>query len=110
MFNMPPEHFIIFLTDKIKKKFKLSDEESEYLTNSLINGHKQVINGQYAIIYANDSANYYIRKDNKWELDETVDKKAASDSSDIICNLQEKCINVSNQTIKDNTCESIAIE
>ena len=109
MFNMPPEQFILFLTDKIKKKFKLSDDETDYLTNSLINGHKQVINGQYAIIYANESANYYIRRDNKWELDETVDKKAASDSSDIICNLQEKCINVSNQTIKDDSCESVQL-
>lgn len=109
MFDMPPEKFIVFLTDKIKKKFKLSDDESEYLTNTLINGHKQVINGQYAIIYNNDVANYYIRRDNKWELDETVDKTAASDSSDIICNLQEKCINVSNQTIKDDSCESVQL-
>ena len=109
MFNMSPENFIVFLTDKIKKKFKLSDEESEYLTNTLINGHKLVINGQYAIIYNDDDANYYIRKDNKWELDESVDKKASSDSSDIICNLQEKCISVSRQTVKDNTCESIEL-
>jgi hypothetical protein len=109
MFNMNPDNFIVFLTDKIKKKFKLSDEESEYLTNTLINGHKLVVNGQYAIIYNDDDANYYIRKDNKWELDETVDKKAGSDSSDIMCNLQEKCISVSRQTVKDNTCESIEL-
>ena len=109
MFNMPPERFIMFLTDKIKKKFKLSDDESEYLTNTLINGHKQVINGQYAIIYTNEVADYYVRRDNKWVLDETVDKTAASDSSDIICNLQEKCISVTNQTIKDDSCESIEL-
>jgi len=109
MFNMSPENFIVFLTDKIKKKFKLTNEESEYLTNTLINGHKLVTNGQYAIIYNDDEANYYIRKDNKWELDESIDKKAGSDSSDIICNLQKKCISVSSQTIKDNTCESIEL-
>jgi hypothetical protein len=109
MFNMPPEQFIIFLTDKIKKKFKLSDDESEYLTNTLINGHKQVINGQYAIVYSNEVADYYVRRDNKWELDEKIDKTAASDSPDIICNLQEKCISISNQTIKDDTCESIEL-
>jgi hypothetical protein len=109
MFNMTPDNFIVFLTDKIKKKFKLCSEESEYLTNTLINGHKLVINGQYAIIYNDDDANYYIRKDNKWELDESVDKTAASDNSDIICNLQEKCISVSSQTIKDNTCENVQL-
>jgi hypothetical protein len=109
MFSMTPENFIVFLTEKIKKKFKLNDEESEYLTNTLINGHKLVINGQYAIIYDNNVANYYVRKDNKWELDETVDKSAASDSSNIICNLQEKCISVSDETIKDNTCESVEL-
>jgi hypothetical protein len=109
MFNMTPDNFIVFLTDKIKKKFKLTSEESEYLTNTLINGHKLVINGQYAIIYNDDDANYYIRKDNKWELDESVDKTASSDNSDIICNLQEKCISVSSQTIKDNTCENVEL-
>jgi hypothetical protein len=109
MFNMPPEQFIIFLIEKIKKKFKLNDDEADYLTNTLINGHKQVINDQYAIIYTNEVANYYVRRDNKWELDETVDKSSASDSPDIICNLQEKCISVSNQTIKDDTCESIEL-
>jgi hypothetical protein len=109
MFNMTPENFIIFLKNKIKQKFKLSDNESEYLTNTLINGHKLVNNGQYAIIYNNDVANYYLRKDNKWELDESVDKTAASDNSNIICNLQEKCISVSKQTIKDDTCESVQL-
>lgn len=109
MFNMTPEKFIIFLKNKIKQKFKLSDDESEYLTNTLINGHKLVNNGQYAIIYNNDVANYYVRKDNKWELDESIDKTAASDNPNIICNLQEKCISISNQTIKDDTCESIQL-
>lgn len=109
MFNMTPENFINFLKNKIKQKFKLSDEESEYLTNTLINGHKLVNNGQYAIVYNNDVANYYIRKDNKWELDESVDKTSASDNSDIICNLQEKCISVSKKTMNDNTCESVQL-
>jgi len=109
MFNMPPEQFILFLIEKIKKKFKLSDDESDYLTNTLINGHKQVINGQYAIIYTNDVADYYVRRDNKWVLDETVDKSAASDSPDIICNLQEKCISSTRQTMKDDSCESIEL-
>jgi len=79
------------------------------LTNTLINGHKLVINGQYAIVYENDVANYYVRKDNKWELDESVDKTSASDDSDIICNLQDKCVSISNETTKDNTCESVEL-
>jgi hypothetical protein len=109
MFSMPPDNFIVFLGDKIKKKYKLSDDEAEYLTNTLINGHKQVNNGQYAIIYINDAANYYIRRDNKWVLDESVDRTAASDSPDLICNLQEKCISVNNQAMKDNSCESMEL-
>jgi hypothetical protein len=109
MFNMTPDNFIVFLRDKIKKKYKLSDEEAEYLTNTLINGHKQVNNSQYAIIYIDEVANYYIRRNNKWMLDETVDRTAASDSPDIICNLQEKCISVTKETMKDDSCESIEL-
>jgi hypothetical protein len=109
MFNMNPENFILFLTDKLKKKFKLDDEEAEYLTNTLINGHKQVINGQYAIVRTDDVADYYVRRDNKWVLDETVDKTSASDSPDILCNLQEKCISATHQAMKDDTCESVQL-
>jgi hypothetical protein len=100
MFNMNPDKFLLFLKEKIKKEYKINDTESEYLTDTLINGYKKVIDGQYAIIYSNDSANYYIRKNNKWILDELVDKNAGSDDSDIICNLQEKCISV------EDNCES----
>jgi hypothetical protein len=101
MFNMNPDTFLVFLRDKIKKKYKLSDDKTEYLTDTLINGYKKVIDGQYAIVYINESINYFIRKNNKWVLDETIDKASSSDDSNIICNIQETCI--SNQA--DN-CES----
>jgi hypothetical protein len=100
MFNMNPDKFLLFLKEKIKKEYKLNDTESEYLTDTLINGYKKVIDGQYAIIYLNDSLNYYIRKNNKWVLDENIDKNAGSDDTNIICNLQDKCI-----SMQDN-CET----
>ena len=105
MFNMNPDKFLLFLKEKLKKKYKLlNDTEIEYLTNTLINGYKQVIDGQYAVLYIDGIANYYIRNNNKWLADKTIDKKAATDDSNIICNLQEKCIST-----PDSNCESTVL-
>jgi len=118
MFGMSSEDFITFLKDKLKKNkdspiFKNNDEtEVDYFIDTLINGHKKVIDGQYAVLYLGknnedpNSVNYYIRKNNKWEIDETIDKTASTDSSNIICNLQERCISIS-EKIKNSKCESI---
>jgi hypothetical protein len=113
MFSKTPEDFIVFLTNKLKNSYKLSDEDADYLADTLINGYKKVINGQYAIlknISNNDIAfEYYIRKNNKWELDANFEPKGIDGASDnsLLCNLQEKCISVPEKM--DNTCESMVL-
>jgi hypothetical protein len=51
MMRMTPEDFIIHLISELKKKQGLTDEDAEYLAETLIDGHKKVINGQYAVLY-----------------------------------------------------------
>jgi ABC-type metal ion transport system substrate-binding protein len=48
---MTPENFITFLTSELKKKLNLTDADAQYLTETLLDGYKKVINGQYAILY-----------------------------------------------------------
>ena len=108
MIEKTPEDFIVFLINKIKEKKKFNDEEAEYFADTLINGYKKVINGQYAIL--NDQLNenneytYYIRKNNEWVFDPNVDPKLISDSQNILCNLQNKCITAPSNI--DDKCES----
>ena len=120
MFTKTPEEFVIFLTNKLKNSLKLSHEDADYMTDTLINGYKKIINGQYAILKKITNNNvefeYYMRKNNKWELDPEFDAGAASredgvTDSNLLCNLQEKCISVptKNDYGDGDKCESIIL-
>ena len=110
MLNMLPEDFIVLLTSELMKKNKLNQTDAEYLAETLINGHKKVLNGDYAILYkgyninSNEETDYYVRTNNKWVLSNDIDKNVNTDDSNILCNLQEKCIEVKDkcETIKTN--------
>jgi hypothetical protein len=116
MMTKTPEDFIIFLTNKLIGDKKLSKEDAEYLADTLITGYKKVLTGQYAILkLINDKGpyfEYYVRKNNEWILDpnqkdiDQSDKNGISDSN-ILCNLQDKCISVP-EKIGDK-CESMEI-
>lgn len=114
LIKMSPDNFVIFLTGELKKKQNLNDADAEYLTETLLSGYKKVLNGQNAILYKSASENinnetdYYIRKDNKWVLDNKAPKDINTDDSSILCNLQDKCINVPSN--KNDKCESIALD
>jgi len=107
------EHII---NDQIKKN-KLSEPEATYLADTLVNGIKKVIDGQYAILYKGHSSavdyikeesDYYVRKDDKWVLDkELIKKNLVTDEPSIICDLQEKCISI--PTKNDDDCESMKV-
>jgi hypothetical protein len=110
MVTMSSDDFINFLIKKLKIKLKLNEEDAEYLADTLINGVKKVLDGHYAIIYKINSSNetnmfYYIRKNNKWELDDTVDKDLFTGNQNILCNFQEKCISIPDNI--EEKCENI---
>lgn len=110
MLNMTPENFLVFLISKLKDKYKLSDQDADYLADTLINGHKRVIDGQYAVLYlgieSKEPFDYYVRNNNKWELDDTIEKETSTDDSNLLCNLQEKCISNTEKNSNDDNCET----
>lgn len=112
--NMTPENLKQhIITDQMKKN-RLSEFDANYLADTLIDGNKKVIDGQYAILYkgyspdiANES-DYYVRKENRWVLDKELSRESGSgiiDEPSIICDLQEKCMNVPKNT--GDNCETI---
>jgi hypothetical protein len=109
--TMSPEELRVHIAKDLMEKKHMSETDAEYLANTLVDGHKQVIDGQFAIVYlgynqqANNEVQYYIRKNNKWELDSELNKENINtDQASILCDIQEQCINVT----KNNTdkCES----
>jgi hypothetical protein len=116
MMTKTPEDFIMFLTTKLKNDKKLSDEDADYLADTLISGYKKVLNGQYAILkIVNENGpyfEYYQRKNNEWILDSkqneiNQEEKVGLSDSNILCNLQDKCISVP-EKIGDK-CENMEI-
>jgi hypothetical protein len=110
--NMTPESLKDHIVNDQMKKNGLSEEKAYYLADTLIDGNKKVIDGQHAMLYKGYSENiadqndYYVRKSNVWVLDKELSQKTGIiDEPSIICDLQNKCVNVS--TKNDNNCESI---
>ena len=108
---MSPDELRAHITKDLMEKKRMTETDAEYLANTLVDGHKQVIDGQFAILYlgynqqASNEVKYYIRKNNKWELDDELNKENVNtDQSSLLCDIQEQCINVT----KNNTdkCES----
>jgi hypothetical protein len=115
--KMTPENFIIHLINELKKTLKLNDIDAEYLANTLIDGYKKVLDGDYAILNISQNqigqnqigeiAQYYKRVGNKWVLDTDIEKELNSkqlntDDINLLCNFQKNCIST-----PDSTCETI---
>ena len=111
LLKMTPDNFIVFLSGELKKKQNLDAAASEYLTTTLLNGNKTVIDGQYAILSIVGKqdmlSEYYVRHNNKWVLDNNYPVKDFIDDTDVLCNLQQKCM--SYPTKFDNKCESLQL-
>ena len=109
---MSPEELTSHIVKDFMQKKKMSETDAEYIANTLIDGHKKVNDGQFAILYKgyneniSDEIEYYIRTDNKWVIDADINKENINtDESSVLCDMQKQCINVSD-TI-DDKCESI---
>ena len=114
MENMDPDKFVTFLVAKISEKLKMNEQDSNYTAETLIYGAKKILDGQYAILYnfyqmneENEKYLYYVRKNNVWELDESIDENVKSDIPNVLCNVQPNCISVPAKI--DETCENIEL-
>ena len=108
--SMQPEDLKIHIMNDLKKKLNLNEQDSDYLSNTLLDGHKSVIDGQYAMLYKKDVLpDYYIRRATKWVLDNKILENLNANTSDssILCDLQEKCINVTNNNNDEDKCMSL---
>ena len=70
---------------------------------AIIKGKRLVVEGEYAILETTDETSatlqYYVRNNDVWILDDTIDPETLADDMNMLCNLNEKCI-----AVKD-TCQ-----
>ena len=105
-----------YIIKDLMEKKKMVEKDAVYLATTLVDGHKAVLDGQYAILYkgykelSSDEVEYYIRKDNKWIIDKDVNEESINtDESTILCDIQRQCINKVDNTNSDDKCESLQI-
>jgi hypothetical protein len=112
--QLEPEDLQNFIKNDLIKKYRLSESDADYLANTLLDGHKKVLDGQYAILYKGYNQNiheeteYYVRKTNKWEISKEIPDDINTDDPSILCNLQETCVSVTNDF--NSKCENIEKE
>ena len=112
VFTMSPEELLSHIREDLIRNKKMSEKDAEYLANTLTDGYKTVIDGQYAILYKGYNANtadeveYYVREGNKWVIDGEMNKeKIYTDDPTVLCDMQQQCINVT--TKNGDKCESM---
>jgi hypothetical protein len=111
--TMITEDLKVHIIKDLMEKKKMSESEANYLADTLVDGYKKVIDGQYALLYktkgdkSNLDVDYYVRREGKWIIDNEVADKVNTDDPNILCNLQEKCVSTPNKF--DEKCESITL-
>ena len=111
--TLSSDKLIAYISMDKMKKGNLSESDATYLAQTLVDGIKRVVDGQYAVVlkgYDNmedqfekiKEVDYYVRKNNKWVLDNSVKQQNQdknTDDNSLLCNLQETCV-----SIKEDTC------
>jgi hypothetical protein len=94
--SMAPEDFYEFLVQKLISKNKISTKDSPRLAETLINGMKRVVDGDFAMVFVNeqDKIIYFKRSNNRWVTDNTIDEKTITANQNLLCEFQKDCIEV----------------
>jgi hypothetical protein len=111
--SLQSDELLLYLTEEFMKKQKKDEKTAKYMAETLVNGARKVLDGQYAILANSDENNpvdlqYYIRKDNVWQLAEDVDPKWFIRDDDILCNIQKDCL-YNTQSKEEEKCESMEV-
>ena len=113
LLSMSSEDLKVYIIKDLIQNKKMSESDANYLADTLVDGYKKVLDGQYAILYKGDkqtrekNVDYYVREENKWVIDEKISDKVNTTDPNILCNLQEKCISVPMKN--DEICEGVTV-
>jgi hypothetical protein len=111
--SLSAEDFIVFISDKLQKKFKYRLEDAEYTSESLVNGYKRLKDGQYSLLIDESNKNemqYFMRKNNIWIEDNNIDKNLFLSDNESLCLVQPDCLYTDNENNdNDEKCESLVL-
>ena len=110
--KLTPEEFMIFLSEELQsQKYNYDAFTAEYMAETLTNGLKKVMDGQYAVVYDDEMPNeimrYYVRRNNVWIEDTKIKNDILLKDNESLCLIQPTCI-TSNKHV-DGDCDSLAM-
>jgi hypothetical protein len=113
LLSLSPDNLRTYIVNHLVQKKQFTQIDAEYQADTLVDGYKKVIDGQFAILYkgyqenASDEIDFYVRKNNKWVFDKDASKHDIhTDESSILCDAQQQCIN-SPSVLDDDKCISL---
>jgi hypothetical protein len=105
--TLPNNEQIQYYIGKLIKTKGLDEINARREAESIMKGRRTVEDGEYAILETTDETSatiqYYVRKNENWVLDNTIDSETFADNMKMFCNMNEKCIAVKNQCDDQNT-------
>ena len=100
--QMDDATFKNFLVDELIKNIGLKKSEARLEAKHMIEGKREVQEGQYAVLEIDNIDNiqyyYYKRENNNWIRDESISTNSFFGTNKLFCNIQDKCIKI------DKTC------
>jgi hypothetical protein len=109
---MSPDELREYIKKDLTQNKRMKEGDAEYLAETLVDGYKRVIDGQYAILYKGykenvaDEVEYYVRKNNKWTIDPEMNaQQIVSSDQTILCDAQTNCIQSNDECVSSKEME-----
>jgi hypothetical protein len=95
---LPTSDQIQHYVDKLIKNKGLNEVSARRDAEAILKGKRIIEPGEYAVLEITDETSatlqYYVRQNENWVLDDTIDSEIMADDMKMFCNLNEKCIAV----------------
>jgi hypothetical protein len=92
---------------KLMKNKGLDEVNARRDAEAIIKRKRTVADGEYALLETTSETNatvqYYVRRQENWVLDNTIDSETFADDMKMFCNLNEKCIAVKDKCEDETT-------
>ena len=108
--DMDDDAFIGYLEEQLVQNVGLTPVSAAREAKAMLEGRRTIESGDYAVLRVSrnpeDPADledlYYKRENDKWELDESIDKDVFADESKMLCNLQSECFQIKDSCVSDD--------
>lgn len=91
--------FMDFIKTILIRDYDIEPSLAQREAKAVVDGKREIIDGDYAILdnYSNNRNYVYIRKDNKWVLDDNFNDNFSINNNEIFCNLATDCLHVNDK-------------